>query len=814
MATPYKLITPDGEKITDIKSISNFTPADVERLIQYIIEKVEAFGDFSTPGLWNNISADARDLVSNWNNSVKTLWDALKESDPDALAALGLGSINIQDLLIGDATGTEAGNYLDPVPEENKLGQKYVEARHDEIKMNIKNMDYTNRELDSDGKPISPISSALNLLMPRYARRVEVEDLDKNFWVISAALDAALTSLFDPNGLVPSMLKEICEIWQNISNLWRLLSELITYMNNMFALLGLGDIDTVSPYVHEEADPRIGLYEITRLSDFDIQLKTSTGSSRIIKTPFRNYTFSEIATDDPRHYDLATYCTEMSGKQTINESQFFILAEAGAGDNNAEYINTSTINNLGQFSTAVDYRTFCINNPTYFFALPESFTIILYDPSFYSVKSDKSGLEFQSGKTHELTDEMLATFDKSNFGDYTVYLAHSSLFNGEILLQRFVHMHMQHCIPKLDTSYWTSFFPYFYKTSATSNDNLMQIMYVNKDMNDISQRKVFGKINELELVPLKVGAYWTRSNARTNDYVVYSVDYNNGEISTPNYFSTANTSDTRIVITSGPGYINQNAVGDNNVDNFTINGRIATRSDRAFNFDSSVSKKHVFTNNNGLKIQAIDGSEIAVSTNNIESAFFSNVYDSTDRNNKYYPAGYFNIKMRELPFLNQFRPTKAMIELETGRDEYHGTVSDLFVEGYFYSYDNNTRKLPDSLTNNFWTWHGEWENIPYSIDSVNEITWDTSSWSSTEPERLKTGIKNGLLQIDININTIAENKYCANFVVGLSSALSSTEIQTYRNYCRYGGFRLHGFTEAGCYAHLRNPLFNWDSQGV
>jgi hypothetical protein len=24
----------------------------------------------------------------------------------------------------------------------------------------------------------------LNLLMPRYSRRVEVEDLDKNFWVI------------------------------------------------------------------------------------------------------------------------------------------------------------------------------------------------------------------------------------------------------------------------------------------------------------------------------------------------------------------------------------------------------------------------------------------------------------------------------------------------------------------------------------------------------------------------------------------------------------------------------------------------------
>ena len=500
MATPYKLITPNGEKVTDIKSISNFTPADVERLVQYIIEKVEAFGDFSTPGLWNNISADARDLVSNWNNSVKTLWDALKESDPDALAALGLGSINIQDLLIGDATGTEAGNYLDPVPEENKLGQKYIEARHDEIKMNIKNMDYTNRELDSDGKPISPIASALNLLM-RYARRVEIEDLDKNFWVISAALDAALTSLFDPNGLVPSMLKEICEIWQNVSNLWRLLSELITYMNNMFALLGLGDVDSVAPYVHNEADPRLGLYEAIRLHDFDIQLRTSTGTSRIIKSPFRNFTFGSFSGDnDPRRKTLSEYCIDRSGQYEINESQFLLLSQAGA--NGASYVSNGDYDNLGQFDSALTYKNYCLSHTNHFFALPELFTIVLYDPSFYKVKSDKSGLEFIEGKSHEMTDEILAYFDKSNFNDYTVYLRHNSLFNGEILLQQFNHMHIHHSIPKIGDSYWSELLTYFYKTSCTNSDNVMKIVYVNKDIDSLDNIKVFGEVDGVSQ-PLK-----------------------------------------------------------------------------------------------------------------------------------------------------------------------------------------------------------------------------------------------------------------------------------------------------------------------
>ena len=52
-------------------------------------------------------------------------------------------------ILTADATGT-LPDYLNPRPFINKLGLTYQEARHDEIKMNIKNMDFTNKILEED----------------------------------------------------------------------------------------------------------------------------------------------------------------------------------------------------------------------------------------------------------------------------------------------------------------------------------------------------------------------------------------------------------------------------------------------------------------------------------------------------------------------------------------------------------------------------------------------------------------------------------------------------------------------------------------
>ena len=54
--------------------------------------------------------------------------------------------------------------------------------------------------------------SGLQLLMPRYARRVEVEDLDENFWVIGQILDATVKALWGPYGLIDVVRQIIYEV--------------------------------------------------------------------------------------------------------------------------------------------------------------------------------------------------------------------------------------------------------------------------------------------------------------------------------------------------------------------------------------------------------------------------------------------------------------------------------------------------------------------------------------------------------------------------------------------------------------------------
>jgi hypothetical protein len=41
--------------------------------------------------------------------------------------------------------------------------------------------------------------------MPRYARRVEVEDLNKNFWVLSQVCDAIGEAIWREDGIVDAI---------------------------------------------------------------------------------------------------------------------------------------------------------------------------------------------------------------------------------------------------------------------------------------------------------------------------------------------------------------------------------------------------------------------------------------------------------------------------------------------------------------------------------------------------------------------------------------------------------------------------------
>lgn len=64
----------------------------------------------------------------------------------------------------------------------------------------------------------------IRLIMPTHKRRVEIEDLDRNFWVIAQTITAISAYLFDEQAPIPKMfrnlLNEIMQLWENALYLW------------------------------------------------------------------------------------------------------------------------------------------------------------------------------------------------------------------------------------------------------------------------------------------------------------------------------------------------------------------------------------------------------------------------------------------------------------------------------------------------------------------------------------------------------------------------------------------------------------------
>lgn len=183
-----------------------------------------------------------------WNESINGLYALIK----DWCNNYGLtprDNINVADLVKelnnadakGDGDNDET--LLHPIPFTNLLKQNYKQARRDEIKQNDIFMDYTNRmeSVDEEGK-VKIVKEIINLIMPAYKRRVEVEDLDKNFWVISTVVGAIVDVLFGNDGLrgiLKGQAAETMELWNNVKYLWNVIDVQAKMIND----LALANID-------------------------------------------------------------------------------------------------------------------------------------------------------------------------------------------------------------------------------------------------------------------------------------------------------------------------------------------------------------------------------------------------------------------------------------------------------------------------------------------------------------------------------------------------------------------------------------------
>lgn len=163
---------------------------------------------------FNDIS---NQLQNYWNESVYKL---LEEADKIIDNPWNLEE-NKKISSIHDAAKDFSNRYVSPNP--NFKQEEYVDNRTDELEEVLKDskkLDYTIKDYESLTEEFKKYVT--RLIMPQYERRVEVEDLNRNFWVIGQNLSLLNKMVFDlGNGLIQKLIGELTGLWDNIYRLWQ-----------------------------------------------------------------------------------------------------------------------------------------------------------------------------------------------------------------------------------------------------------------------------------------------------------------------------------------------------------------------------------------------------------------------------------------------------------------------------------------------------------------------------------------------------------------------------------------------------------------
>lgn len=179
---------------------SPFAQADTEtnQQLSYITNQIDLPDFFSAP----------QDI---WNESLQGLADDI----------YGYTTSQIYTITKMHLYNADAGNMFAKVvvpwaiPFTNIDDDTYSEVRDDDkvfsVLGNKRNLQFTRKQT----------SSLIRLIMPKYTRRVEIEDLNRNFWVIGQAIGAASKFLYDDTEsplpkIFGKILDEITQLWENI----------------------------------------------------------------------------------------------------------------------------------------------------------------------------------------------------------------------------------------------------------------------------------------------------------------------------------------------------------------------------------------------------------------------------------------------------------------------------------------------------------------------------------------------------------------------------------------------------------------------
>lgn len=189
-----------------------------------------------------------------WNESVSQLADDFEASFLNN--AILYGNVKIVDIKNADAGNSFNIEEQWVRPWTNKNNETYKVVRGNDVINAVieysNNLNYTNIK-----------GNWIRLLMPQYLRYVEVEDLNRNFWVISEVLTGICEFIFGDKlkPLLDSIINELIQLWQNTQYLWgmyTMLSQKPYYTDVHYEIVPI-PVDNIRNYI--------------KFDDFDLQLQ-------------------------------------------------------------------------------------------------------------------------------------------------------------------------------------------------------------------------------------------------------------------------------------------------------------------------------------------------------------------------------------------------------------------------------------------------------------------------------------------------------------------------------------------------------------
>lgn len=169
------------------------------------------------------INKNGTDYSKIWNESLKSLLDQLKVLLNDNYKICDVWKQ--QDAKDANAGKNFIKNLTNPVvvPNENIEKQQYLNVRgndkEEKALYNRNNLQFTHHQNNDD-----IANRYIRLLMDKYSRNVEVEDLNRNFWIIGQVISIISGFLFEKDSPINQLFKKISsetvQLWENLIYLW------------------------------------------------------------------------------------------------------------------------------------------------------------------------------------------------------------------------------------------------------------------------------------------------------------------------------------------------------------------------------------------------------------------------------------------------------------------------------------------------------------------------------------------------------------------------------------------------------------------